>query len=124
MKYSKQRELVYEYVNSVKSHPTAQNVYENIRQKSPNISLGTVYRNLENLSNQGKIKRIKSIDKNDRFDADITEHYHARCEKCGKIYDIYMDSVLEYLNKDVEKILNCEVTSKDIIFNIICQDCK
>ena len=123
MKYSKQREIILNYVKSVKTHPTAETIYENVRKKDDKISLGTVYRNLEKLDQNGEIKRLKMANQKDRFDGNISHHYHGFCTKCGMLVDIfvkYYKDIDIYINKNTE----FEVVSHDVIFNVICSECK
>ncbi len=123
MKYSKQRDKILNYVRSVKCHPTAEEVYNEVREELPNISLGTVYRNLDLLSESGDIRRIKIANSKDRFDGDLCNHYHAVCVKCGSVQDIFTD-YFSSINDEIENKLNCKVLSHDVIFNTICQHCK
>lgn len=123
MNYSKQREEILDYVKSVKTHPTAETVYTKLRESIPNISLGTVYRNLDKLSEIGKLQRINLANEQDRFDGDTNFHYHAICQKCGEVSDIYIDYIKD-IDKIIEKKADCIVISHDIIFNIICSKCK
>lgn len=123
MNYSRQREQVLEYVKSVKTHPTAETVYNKVREKNSNISLGTVYRNLDKLTKEGKLLRIKMANGKDRFDGYTSKHYHAICTKCDRVFDVSLD-YFNNVDKVVAKNLNCNVLSHDIIFNIICPDCE
>ncbi len=123
MKYSKQREQILRYLKSVKTHPTAEDIYKEVRKISPNISLGTIYRNLEFLSNSGNINRIKIAGDKDRFDYDTSHHYHAKCIKCGNIEDIFVD-YLEDIDEKISSISNIKILSHDIIFNTICNNCN
>ncbi|MDD4557235.1 MAG: transcriptional repressor [Alphaproteobacteria bacterium] len=88
MKYSRQRELILKTLQENRIHPTAEKVYDLIRQTLPNISLATVYRNLNRLSDAGIIRRIEGVDGIFRFDGEIHEHHHFICKKCGQIYDL------------------------------------
>ncbi len=85
LKYSRQREAVKEFLASRIDHPTADTVYTNLREKFPNISLGTVYRNLSLLADMGEIIKITTGDGADRFDGRITPHNHFICRKCHKV---------------------------------------
>ena len=123
MKYSKQREIILNYVKSVKTHPTAEIIYEKVREKDKKISLGTVYRNLEQLHKNGDIKRLKMANEKDRFDGNVLHHYHGICTKCSKIVDVFVD-YYDDIDKYVNKKANLEVLSHDIIFNVICPKCK
>ncbi|MCD7725320.1 MAG: transcriptional repressor [Clostridiales bacterium] len=93
LKYSRQRQLIKEFLMSRKDHPTADVVYMNVRQDDPNISLGTVYRNLTLLADIGEIQRLRVGDGVDHFDADTSPHYHFICSECGSVIDLKMDNI-------------------------------
>lgn len=86
-KFSRQREEIKAYLCSRKDHPTADNVYTAMRKQFPNISLGTVYRNLNFLAERGEIMRLRISDGIDHFDFDTSLHYHFVCKECGGITD-------------------------------------
>ncbi len=90
VKYSRQREAIKNYLMSTKEHPTAETVYEAIREVYPNISLGTVYRNLTFLVEHGEAVRIQCGEDRDRFDGNATKHYHFICNQCGCVKDLMM----------------------------------
>ena len=87
-KYSRQRESIRKYLDSHRTHPTAEAVYLGIKQEFPNISLATVYRNLNLLADTGEILRISPSNGPDRYDANITPHYHFICSECSKVLDM------------------------------------
>ena len=93
IKHSRQREMIKAFLKSRKDHPTADIVYINVRQQNPNISLGTVYRNLTLLADMGEIRRLRVGDGVDHFDADTSPHYHFVCTECGAVIDLEMDSI-------------------------------
>lgn len=93
IKHSRQREMIKAFLKSRKDHPTADIVYMNVRQQNPNISLGTVYRNLTLLADMGEIRRLRVGDGVDHFDADTSPHYHFVCTECGAVIDLEMDSI-------------------------------
>ena len=86
---TKQRKIILEELCKVTSHPTADEIYDLVRKKLPKISLGTVYRNLEVLSNDGRIQTIRAPGDQKRFDGDITHHHHAVCVRCGCVGDVF-----------------------------------
>lgn len=88
MNYSKQRDLILKFLKSTKTHPTADEVYEAVRIEEPNISLGTVYRNLNLLAANNMILRLHMNDGIDHFDADTSEHFHFYCNNCGRVFDL------------------------------------
>lgn len=124
MKYSKQREIIIDYLKSVKTHPTAETVYEEVKKEDKKISLGTVYRNLDKLSDMGLIQRIKMANEKDRFDGDVSLHYHGKCIKCNSVIDIFLKENIDLsIDEYVKNETNINVVSHDIIFNVICPNC-
>ncbi|MEW6185368.1 MAG: transcriptional repressor [Thermodesulfobacteriota bacterium] len=82
------RRVILEEIKSVTTHPTADEIYGQVRKRIPRISLGTVYRNLEILAQNGLIQKIEAGGSQKRFDATIENHYHFRCLRCGRISDL------------------------------------
>ena len=83
MRYSKQRELVMQTVERLCDHPTAEEIYDKAAQECPNLSLGTVYRNLNSLVEAGRVRRVSIPGKADRFDHTLPWHSHLYCTVCG-----------------------------------------
>lgn len=113
LKHSKQRDSIKEFLAGRKDHPTADTVYMNVRETFPNISLGTVYRNLTLLADIGEIARIRVGDGVDHFDADIAPHNHFICNKCGSVIDLDMesiDSITETASQKFDGIIDGHVT--------------
>lgn len=123
MKYSKQREMIYENVMNSCNHPTAEMVYSKIKEKMPKISLGTVYRNLNILASEGLIKKIIIPDNSDRFDKTLDDHYHMYCQNCYNVVDISLDE-LNNINNIVSKKTGYKILSNNIIFYGLCHNCK
>ena len=92
LKYSKQRASIKDYLMHTTSHPTADTVYLHIKEEFPNISLGTVYRNLNLLADIGEALRIPTPDGGDRFDGRCEPHYHVVCTNCGNVFDGIIES--------------------------------
>src|ERR1017187_3930536 len=84
---TRQRALVYETVACSRTHPTAEWVYERVRRSMPRVSLGTVYRNLQILVTEGRL-RTWTRDRTARFDADLSDHDHFICERCHLLIDL------------------------------------
>lgn len=113
LKHSKQRDSIKEFLAGRKDHPTADTVYMNVRETFPNISLGTVYRNLTLLADIGEIARIRVGDGVDHFDADIAPHNHFICNQCGCVIDLDMesiDSITETASQKFDGIIDGHVT--------------
>lgn len=121
-KYSRQREEIKAYLASRKDHPTADNVYMAIRRQIPNISLGTVYRNLTMLVDAGEITRLRVGDGVDHFDYDTSLHYHFVCTECGSVIDLDMqniDSILKLAGAGFDGKIAGHVT----YFYGVCGNC-
>lgn len=88
MRYSRQRERIYQYLTQTREHPTAERIYTDLRQELPELSLGTVYRNLKLLEDLGRIRRVAGISGNERYDAICEDHVHFFCQTCGSIRDL------------------------------------
>jgi Fur family ferric uptake transcriptional regulator len=82
---TRQREVILEEIRRAKMHPSADEVYEMVRKRLPRISLGTVYRNLDILSELGEIQKLELGGDIKRFDWDPKKHYHVRCLQCGRV---------------------------------------
>ena len=121
-KRSKQREMIKDFLMTRKDHPTADVVYMNVRQENPNISLGTVYRNLTFLADMGEIQRLRVGDGVDHFDADTSLHYHFVCTGCGRVIDLEMeniDSIIHTAATNFDGVIAGYVT----YFYGTCRDC-
>lgn len=123
MKKSRQREAILDFLSKRKDHPTADTVYENVRKEYPNISLGTVYRNLTLLSEMGTIQKL-TMGSNipDRFDFNAVPHYHFMCRRCGKVMDLDMDN-LESVNVFAGSHFKGTIEGHVAYFFGLCPDC-
>jgi Fe2+ or Zn2+ uptake regulation protein len=118
-----QKKLVEGAVKSLRTHPTAEEVYGYIAARYPEISRATVYRNLRQLSACGEIRRIEVPGAADRYDLNVSDHYHINCKICGCFSDIgfpYMDD----LDKMVAEITDYDMEGHDIVFRGICPGCR
>lgn len=118
-----QRSLVLDAVNKLRCHAAADEIYEEIVKEHPNISRATVYRNLNLLSEEGKIRKMEIPGGADRFDHMCHEHCHVRCEKCGRVFDVDMEYITG-LEKNIKNDRGFDFTGYDILFRGICPDCK
>jgi Fur family ferric uptake transcriptional regulator len=88
LRMTRQREVILEELRKVNTHPSADEVYEMVRKRLPRISLGTVYRNLEILSESGDIQKLEPGCTLKRFDGNPSKHWHIRCIRCDRIADV------------------------------------
>ena len=119
MRYSRQRELVYEIIKNRCDHPTADMIYASCREQEPNISLGTVYRNLKNLAEEKQILTLETEDKKIHYDGDTSRHSHFICTKCGKIIDLFKPSETPTELKE----MGLAVTGEKCVYYGLCKDC-
>lgn len=122
LKYSRQREAVKNLLMSRRDHPTADMLYSSLRKEYPNISLGTIYRNLSLLSDLGEINRISAGNGAEHFDGDLTPHQHFICSRCQRIYDVRLERIDSLLREAGDaspgRVDACRVT-----FYGICENC-
>ena len=120
---SKQMEAILRCLSSTTSHPTADWVYQSVRREIPNISLGTVYRNLRRLKEEGRIMELDLGSDMSRFDANPKNHYHFRCNKCGHVFDVD-EPVDESIDKRVAQKTGFKIDHHVLEFRGLCMDCQ
>ncbi len=122
MNYSRQREIILETLQANVVHPTAEYLYAVLKAKAPNISLATLYRNLNQLADNGVIKKIDGLEAPSHYDHNTHEHYHFICDECKRVFDVSSDVAPDIVRKTEEET-GFIVKKHDIIFNGICRDC-
>lgn len=122
LKTSKQRNLILCVIRSTHCHPTAYWIFECARKEMPNISLGTIYRNLNLLKEEGKIQELRFGNSVSRYDGDLRSHYHVRCIECGEITDV--PHVVPLVSgKQVEELTGYRIHTHHLEFIGLCPDC-
>ncbi len=116
-----QRRVILEELRKVTSHPTADEIYTMVRKRLPRISLGTVYRNLEVLAEQGEVLKLESSGTQMRFDGNFEDHLHVRCISCGRLGDVIGArpelALAEYAAPGFR------LTKARLVFEGICENC-
>lgn len=123
LKYSRQRESILRFLMSRCDHPTAETVYLNIRKEFPNISLGTVYRNLTLLADIGEIQKLSTGNGPDRFDGNPAPHYHFICNCCHCVMDLHVTG-LEHINILAKQNFDGEIEGHSTYFYGKCPECS
>ena len=123
LKYSRQRESIKEFLRTRTDHPTADVVYENMKLIYPNISLGTVYRNLSLLADLGEIKKLSSFAGADHFDGRTERHCHFMCTCCGKVMDVFSEHIDRSLEDIAADFKDGQISDYKARFFGICNDC-
>ena len=122
-KYSRQREIIRSFMQGRIDHPTADVVYMNVKKEIPNISLGTVYRNLMLLASNGELAKVEVGDGTVHFDPVTDDHSHFFCETCGAVSDLFLPCE-ESFGEAVSKALPGAIIShRQITFRGVCPSC-
>lgn len=122
MKHSRQRDAVLAVLCSTNTHPTADWIYDRVRLEMPNISLGTVYRNLNVLAENNKILKIGIVGEQCRYDGNIMPHNHFVCRRCNGVFDIDIDYDCS-INQLAESCTGGSVEYHTLLFYGYCKDC-
>lgn len=118
-----QRKVILEELKKHVDHPTADEIYTEIRKVLPKVSLGTVYRNLDQMSSQGYILKIAGDGQN-RFDPNPMPHSHFRCTRCGAVEDIHEEIIPPQLNKNSDFFKNRKIEGFVLEYYGICENCN
>ena len=120
---SKQRDRILEVLRETKSHPTAKWVFDKVRKQLPNLSLGTVYRNLGILVKQGLVSKLDFGSSYDRFEATTLPHHHFVCDRCGRVTDL--DLPIDHsLTKKLKSATGLAATRLEIRLYGVCEKCS
>lgn len=122
LRMTKQKKKILEILQGTTCHPTADWVYEQARKELPDISLGTVYRNLKLLSDMGQILELNYGSTFRRFDGNPENHYHFVCESCNNVYDVDIP-ILNETDRKVESSLGGKITFHRMEFYGTCKNC-
>jgi Fur family peroxide stress response transcriptional regulator len=123
LRETKQRKAILGFLRSTRSHPTADQIYETIRKNVPNISKGTVYRNLQVLIDNGIVSVLDIRGTLSRYEIKQETHYHFRCEACGRVYDLD-EPVDPGLDDRISKRTGFLVSGHQTEFRGRCADCR
>ncbi len=123
IRMTKQRQVILEELCKVTSHPTADEMYHMIRKRLPKISLGTVYRNLEILSELGMVLKLEVGGTQKRFDGNVENHYHVRCTDCGSVGDLHMAPDHE-IEEKAQSHTDFQIKRHSLEFIGVCPECR
>ena len=122
VKHSRQRDLIVRILRSTHCHPTADWIFEHAREEMPNISLGTVYRNLNHLRDEGRIRELCFGRGGNRYDGDLRYHYHVRCAECGRVEDVPYISP-RASGEEIDQLTGYRILSVRLEYWGICPKC-
>lgn len=122
IKYSRQREMILKQVKNFPVHPTADEVYTALKKENPELSLGTVYRNLNLLSELGMLRKIHIDNAKERYDARTDKHSHLLCTVCNKVFDI-TDETLDGIEERISEKYGYIVEDVSLNLKGKCAEC-
>jgi len=122
MRLTYQRKVILDILRGTKSHPSAEMVYASAKRRIPNVSLGTVYRNLNVLKGCGMIQELDFGSSVSRYDANTSHHYHVRCIRCDKVEDVDLSTVAG-LDRQVEDCMGYRAVTHRVEFQGVCPEC-
>ena len=116
---TKQQTLICDILANVHDHLTAEEIFFKARAQMPNIAMGTVYRNLNQLAADRQIRRLTVPGQPDRFDRNPMPHGHLVCQKCGKLQDLFLPDLIPYL----EQAAGENITHYELTMGHVCSHC-
>jgi Fur family peroxide stress response transcriptional regulator len=120
---TRQRQLILDTLNNTTDHPTADMIYRMLQEGGIGIGLATVYRNLNYLAEEGIIHKVTTPHSSDHFDGNITPHYHAVCQSCGEVADVFLEPD-GALMRQAEEACGYQLRSHEVIFYGMCKKCR
>ena len=120
---TRQRSVILDTLLSMKSHPTAGELYAVVRRQLPSVSLGTIYRNLDLLARSGQLRKLEAGGSQARFDAVLEPHHHVRCGACGRVDDVAITRE-DRIRRPEESIHGFRITGFRIEYDGYCPDCR
>ena len=121
---SQKRQAIYDYLCSVTDHPTAEMVYAALKPDIPELSLGTVYRNLAVLMEEGQIISVGKVDGQERYDARTEPHAHFVCRGCRRVLDVFLPDVVSALYGEVDVRFGFLTEGHTLTLHGLCDRCR
>lgn len=120
-RFSYQRQVILKTLQSMTSHPNAEELYKVVKERIPNISLATVYRNLNEMAENGQILRLSTPLSATCFEGNVQPHAHLVCRKCHKVKDAFVH--WSHLSEDITEYTDSQILDVEVIFTVICPQC-
>ena len=123
-KTSKKRQAILDALLETHTHPSAEQLYQRLKPRYPDLSLGTVYRNLSLFADRGDVLRLGPVHGQDRFDGRTDPNAHLLCTRCGQILDVELPPEAETLSAAVARATGAAVSSYSLFFRGLCAECR
>ena len=120
---TRQRSVILDTLLSMRSHPTADELYAVVRRQLPSVSLGTIYRNLDVLARSGQVRKLEAGGSQARFDAELEPHHHVRCGGCGRVDDVAIGHETRLVRPE-QSLHGFSITGYRIEYEGFCPDCR
>ena len=120
---SKERSALYEALRNTTAHPSAEQLYSQLKPEIPDLSLGTVYRNLNVLMQDGLIITVGHVNGEERYDANTSDHSHFVCTKCGRVDDVFLDLSIDKRYPNVAELMGGKVKGHSLSYFGLCKNC-
>ena len=121
--FSRKREAILEAICSTDTHPTAEWVYHKLKPDFPDLSLGTVYRNIAKFKEDGMVSSVGVVNGQERLDGNTNPHAHFICNSCGAVLDLKREFLTEGIDSEVEKLFGLEIMYHELVFRGKCKNC-
>ena len=122
-KHFRKRDAILTYLRGTNAHPSAETVYADLKQQIPDLSLGTVYRNLSLFKEQGLIAGVATVNGVERFDGNTAPHVHFICNDCSAVIDMPQLQVPQQLTQSAEQQIGGTIDQCQLSFTGTCRDC-
>ena len=123
-RYSRKRQAIYDTLLQSSEHPSAETIYQTLKPDYPDLSLGTVYRNLKSMVASGDVVRVSNVEGKDRFDAHISPHAHLICRACGRVQDLELMEDLTVQCRVLAQRSSVAIDPRSLRFSGLCTLCK
>jgi Fur family ferric uptake transcriptional regulator len=120
---TRQRSVILDTLLSMRTHPTADELYAVVRRQLPSVSLGTIYRNLDVLARSGQVRKLEAGGSQARFDAELEPHHHVRCGACGRVDDVAITHEFQVTGPEQSQH-GFSITGYRIEYEGLCPDCR
>ena len=119
----RKRNAILSYLQSKVTHPSAETIYADLKQEIPDLSMGTVYRNLNLFKQQGLVVSVATVKGVERYDANTSSHVHFICDGCDDVVDLHQMKIPASLSEEVENAIGCKVGTCNLSFTGTCREC-
>ena len=123
-RFSKKRQAIYDALFASREHPSAESVYQSLKPEYPDLSLGTVYRNIKNMVSSGDVICVGTVEGKERYDAHIEPHAHLVCRSCGTVLDIDITDAMALQCQATARENDIDLDLRSLHFAGLCHQCK